>query len=526
MEHSMFRRTLPSSIRIWPLHRATKCRSLCDVQHLVEGGALINETDYDGCTALHIAVHSKLTDIVKYLVEKGADVNATEVSRGRSPLHYATFNNDLELVRLLTESGANVQYSSTDVDIDMPILFAVEVGNIEIVKYYLENGIDVDVKLGKYKMTPLHIAASRGYIKLVDFLLLNNANVHLKDLQNRSSIHHAVISGKVKIVHDIIEKGVNINDGDIFKWTPLYIACRENYFEIVKLLFQNGAMSNLEERSRNRCPVHLATEMGRIEIIKYFISGGVDVNLGTTEECTLLHVAARFKQIEIVKYLLENGADVNKKIQGVTPLYVAVDSSCPNVTELLIQNGADLKLAECEGESILSLALEVVRAYRPRNHTVVVKVIIKYTVLIYNPIEQFIPDGCPFFEELTQYCKDCQKEITGMKNVIIKNSTISLYQIICDSNKHNAFIKYLCNDNIKNEIQNIEDCLKEFSIYSNINPLIQFNIKKGIQRMELFKDADLAMKKFVPKLPLEIRWKILDYLDLTEIKNVIQSDVF
>uniref|UniRef100_A0A6P7GCT2 Serine/threonine-protein phosphatase 6 regulatory ankyrin repeat subunit C-like n=1 Tax=Diabrotica virgifera virgifera TaxID=50390 RepID=A0A6P7GCT2_DIAVI len=525
MEHSMFRRTLPSTFRIWPLHRATKCRSLCDVQQLVEGGALINEMDYDGCTALHIAVHSKLTDIVKYLVEKGADVNAIEVTRGRSPLHYATFNNDLELVRLLTESGANVQYSSTDVDIDMPILFAVEVGNREIVKYYLENGIDVDVKLGKNEMTPLHIAASRGYIKLVDYLLLNNANVHLKDLQNRSSIHHAVISGKVKIVHDIIEKGVNINDGDIFKWTPLYIACRVNYFEIVKLLFKNGAMSNLEERSRNRCPVNLATKMGRLEIVKYFIIGGVDVN-GTTEQCTLLHVASRFKQFEIVKYLLENGADVNKKVQGVTPLYVAVDNLCPNVTELLILNGADLKLAEYEGESILWLALEAVRAYEPRNHTVVVKVIIKYTFLIYNFIGDFIPNSWPFFEELTQYCKDCRNEITRMNNVIIKNSTISLYQVICDTNKHNAFIKYLCNDNIKNGIQNIEDCLKDFSIYSNINPLIQLNIKKGIQRMELFKDADLAMKKFVPKLPLEIRWKILDYLDLTEIKNVIQSDLF
>uniref|UniRef100_A0A6P7GHN0 Ankyrin-2-like n=1 Tax=Diabrotica virgifera virgifera TaxID=50390 RepID=A0A6P7GHN0_DIAVI len=514
-----------------PIHFAAELGYVEIVKHFLEHGMYVDIIKPGSkMTPLHRAADSKHIKVAKYLLDHGANVNPIETYNGWSPLHFATNNNDLEMVRLFTEAGANMQCSNSYGH--MPIHVAAEGGYVEIVKHFLENGIYVDITNQSNKMTPLHMAASGGYIEVVDYLLFNKANVRLKDCEKRGPIHLGVIAGNVKVVHGLIEKGADMDAKDIFKMTPLDLTCRHGNLEIAQLLLKNGAVFNLQEGSRNYSPLHWASQTCSLEIVKYFISLGVDANFGTIQEYTLLHVAAKWDHITMVKYLVEMGADVNKKTlrNGATPLYYAIKSICTDVAEFLILNGADLKEAEYKGKSTLSIALKDVSSDYPESdqtqYMVLAKLIIKYTVLIYNPNpnEKFIRDGCPFFKELSQYFNDCQKEITSMARVTIKNSTVSLHQIISGSNKGNAFVQYLYNDDIKNELENIEDYLKDFSIYGNIFSLVQLRVKQGFQRMELLTDADLMLKKVSPKLPSEIRWRVFNYLDMTDLKTVIQSD--
>ncbi|XP_050503639.1 ankyrin-1-like [Diabrotica virgifera virgifera] len=520
------------------LHLATELGELVKVKELIEnkGGAIINEVDSNGSTALHIAADFEHIKVAKYLLEHGADVNAITNPEKQGPLHLATENNNFLMVQLFTEAGANIQ--CIDYDGNMPIHIAADMGYIEIIKYFLEKGIDIDIINESSKMTPLQMAAHRGHIEVIDYLLLNNANLHLKDYQNRSSIHHGVLGKRAKIVHSLIKKGVDINVEDIHYLTPLHLACREGNLEIVQLLLENGAVCNLKERFWTYSPLHWS-ETNYLKIIKYFINIGVDLNFGTSQECTVLHVACKRGEIEIVKFLIENGADVNKKTlpntetaglqEDSTLLCFAILNLRTDVAEFLILNGADLKEAEYKGKSSLSIALE----YIPRKYImsarlqtdliVLSKVLIKYNVLIYNPSHTIIQDDYHFFKELLQYYKDCQKEISSMKSVIIRNSTVSLYQIICDFNRGKALVKYLCNDNIRNELQNLEEYLKDFSIYGNINPLIQLRVKEGLKRMELLTDADLIMIKIAPQLPSEIRYTILEYLNMTDLKTFLKA---
>ena len=58
------------------------------VKWLVEKGADVNATNKDGRTVLHSAADSGQLDVVKWLVEKGADVNATDKD-GKTVLHMA-----------------------------------------------------------------------------------------------------------------------------------------------------------------------------------------------------------------------------------------------------------------------------------------------------------------------------------------------------------------------------------------------------------------------------------------------------
>ena len=73
---------------------------------LVEAGAKLNHTSWDGDTALACAARAGAEDIVRYLIEKGADVNSRSYG-GHSPILYAAHQGKLEIVKMLFEAGAD-----------------------------------------------------------------------------------------------------------------------------------------------------------------------------------------------------------------------------------------------------------------------------------------------------------------------------------------------------------------------------------------------------------------------------------
>jgi hypothetical protein len=65
--------------------------------------------DFEGATALHIAVLTKQVKSTKFLMEKGADLNAkAEDENGGTPLHWAAAFGLLDFVKILIESDADV----------------------------------------------------------------------------------------------------------------------------------------------------------------------------------------------------------------------------------------------------------------------------------------------------------------------------------------------------------------------------------------------------------------------------------
>ncbi len=107
-------------------------------------------------------------DIVKLLIDKGADVNAIAAS-GLTPLYLATLNGNKDLVELLITKGADVNTHDKKYRIT-PLHLAAEDGHKEIIMLLLESGADVnpiDIK----KDTPLDIAKKN----VVDLLISKGA---------------------------------------------------------------------------------------------------------------------------------------------------------------------------------------------------------------------------------------------------------------------------------------------------------------------------------------------------------------
>ena len=93
---------------------------------------------------------------VEFLIKHGADVNAKEISLGRTPLYRAVHRGHKDIVILLLQNGADVNISNKAKD--TPLHTAVDVGFMDIMKILLEHGANPNL-LGKGDMAPLHVAS-------------------------------------------------------------------------------------------------------------------------------------------------------------------------------------------------------------------------------------------------------------------------------------------------------------------------------------------------------------------------------
>ncbi len=77
------------------------------VKLLLDKGADLTAKDSDGCTALHLATDTGCVEVVKLLLDKGAGVTAKD-RYGCTALHFASKKGGVEVVKLLLDKGADL----------------------------------------------------------------------------------------------------------------------------------------------------------------------------------------------------------------------------------------------------------------------------------------------------------------------------------------------------------------------------------------------------------------------------------
>ena len=135
------------------------------------------EYDY-GVTLLMIAATNGNTDIVRLLIDAGADPNGTgeDIS---GPLSRAAYMSHFEVVKLLVQAGAKVNIRKTLSSVGETILaHYVNLERVELVKLLLDQGANADTG-DKFGWTPLMNAVHSQNLEMVQ-LLLPHSNPHIK----------------------------------------------------------------------------------------------------------------------------------------------------------------------------------------------------------------------------------------------------------------------------------------------------------------------------------------------------------
>lgn len=214
------------------------------IPSLLEKGMDINAKDVNSNTPLHEAIFNTNAHAVSWLLDKQAEVNVKD-RNGNTPLHYAATANDPEVVSMLLEKGGDVNAQNTDGD--TPLHNAVLHADKDIISLLLDKGASFSVQ-NKDGYTPINNATPE-----LAKLLISKAKSEGQDLG--IMLCDAVLSGDIESVKFLIENGADINAPTADNRTPIYEACVNKRYDIIKELLSkncdlnilpNGAMTLLD----------------------------------------------------------------------------------------------------------------------------------------------------------------------------------------------------------------------------------------------------------------------------------------
>jgi len=226
-----------------------------------------------------------------------------------------------------------------------PLQWAVYNGDVAEAKRLLRAGADVSLA-NKYGATPMSLAAEVGNAEMLKVLLEVGADVESPNADGQTALLAVARTGNVEAAKLLLDRGAKVDAKE--KWggqTPLMWASARRHPAMMRLLISKGA--GVDAASIDRDYQRHVTAEGRPKSLD---SGGL----------TPLLYAARENCTACVDVLLENKADIDlADPDGASPLLVAIMNANWDLARHLIDAGADVNQWDLFGEAPLYTAVEL-----------------------------------------------------------------------------------------------------------------------------------------------------------------------
>eukprot|EP01061_Rhynchopus_euleeides_P005264 TRINITY_DN1451_c0_g1_i1.p1 TRINITY_DN1451_c0_g1~~TRINITY_DN1451_c0_g1_i1.p1 ORF type:complete len:823 (+),score=360.46 TRINITY_DN1451_c0_g1_i1:122-2590(+) len=280
---------LPETDRAMLLCDAACTGNLKELENLLDKGLDPNTSDYDKRSALHLAADNGELDCARLLIARGATVDSLD-RWGNTPYSGAVQRGHDGVATFLKEKGAKarklqstddgatllcaaagagnlaklkdlieggISPSVTDYDDRGAIHLASEEGHLDIVKYLVDKGVEVNLQ-DRWGTTPLtgaensdqseiaHFLRTRGGKRTGEMALKRKSSFSLQGTQNE--LIKAAASGDVNEIERLIQNGADPNQGDYDHRYPLHLAAEEGHMEAVMLLVECHALLDVKDR--------------------------------------------------------------------------------------------------------------------------------------------------------------------------------------------------------------------------------------------------------------------------------------
>ncbi|HLW76193.1 MAG TPA: ankyrin repeat domain-containing protein [Bryobacteraceae bacterium] len=375
---------------ITPLFMACSSADPAIVEAMLKAGADANAVKSNGTTALMMAADSGSVAEVQLLVGHGAKVNTKESVHGQTAIMFAAARGRDGVVRFLLAHGADPNV-------------ATEVRKLERVRFDQDGNIVEDRAgaggAGGANAELDALAHAIGLESAVYAIDTAAAAHHELDVFARA----AGMKGSEYFVDIARKKGPRAGDignrpprkiGPDFQggMTALLYAAREGHMATVQALVEGGANVNEVSGGEKMSPMIEAIINGHLDIAKYLLDHGADPKLTDGAGLTALYATVdvqwvpktwfpqpsvdqeKTNYLDLMNELIAKGADVNAQIgekvwfrsftndytwvdtAGATAFWRAAQSSDLPAMKLLVEHGADPKIATKAGETPLEAA--------------------------------------------------------------------------------------------------------------------------------------------------------------------------
>lgn len=198
---------------------------LIDVNNNNLGINILDIKDKNNNTAINYALETKNIKIIKKILEAGGNLYTLN-SAGYNILHLSVFSRDYEICKEIIKYINNINIKCNTGETALHI--AINLKEFEIAKLLIDNDINIDAQDFSHEFTAIHYAASTGQNKIIEYLIMKNANINIQDIYGNTALHYAIIEDNFDVINLLInnkkkESYINFNLWNIHGDLPLHL---------------------------------------------------------------------------------------------------------------------------------------------------------------------------------------------------------------------------------------------------------------------------------------------------------------
>jgi ankyrin repeat protein len=241
-------------------------------------------------------------ELAEVLLQNGA--NPTD---GVS-MHIAAGGGNVGALDLLHRFGANVNGISGGVPPLRYILGWASPQGVPGVRWLLEHGADPNLAWAQPGDAPLHIAAQRWDVGMIELLVSHGADIYQRRSDGRTAYTVAALHGNHEIAAWLLRHG---EKGELSPLEHFISACTSGDRERAASMLAEHPNVRAELRVEHHLMMHVPAERGDSKVLETMLECGFDPNVKDADGVTALHRAAMAGRADAVRVLLGHGASMN-----------------------------------------------------------------------------------------------------------------------------------------------------------------------------------------------------------------------
>jgi len=354
---------------VTPLFMACRNGSAAMIELLLRAGADAKAPDAVGTTPLMMAAASGSVEAVQILIDRGADVNAKESAHGQTALMFAAALDRGPAIRALIAHGANPEIATTVSPLGCGSIFNKngcefdDAGNPINDEKPAPKGDKpagekpakeaADVSVPDTEAPPVSVGGKGNANAKQQFSRRLGATL----MGGQTALLFAARDGQTEAAKALLEAGANVNNaGTGDKMSPLVMAISNGHYDLAKFLLDHGADPNQTDNDLQLSPLFETVDMQWAPYTWF------PQPVTAKEQITYL---------DLMKALLDRGANPNAQLGkrvwfrastrtvetiGATPFLRAAMASDVDAMRLLVERGADPKIATQSDDTALLVA--------------------------------------------------------------------------------------------------------------------------------------------------------------------------
>ncbi|XP_076068299.1 ankyrin repeat and SAM domain-containing protein 6-like [Oratosquilla oratoria] len=332
------------------LHLAAELGDLEKAQYVLQWGVAVDSQDYDCNTALHIAAANDHEDVMRFLVEVGANPELCN-HMGWTPLMQAARHGHLATITFLLRLGVAVDARNR---LGMTALMLASVsGHMPSIRALLDAGarLHTPPSLSTCQVSPLMVAAHHGNDAVVRLFLDKGVNANKATPKSGiTPLMFGAAGGNVSTAQILLDRGADANVTSACHLTALHVARSCNRPDIAAYLQKKT--TNKKKSVRGLRDVMQAARHGNTEAVREILyTEPGQCHTTTSDGATPLMVAAMMGHRDVAQLLLQYGThiDAQDHKNGWTALMQAIYHRQTDMAKFLIHCGAEINIATPKG---------------------------------------------------------------------------------------------------------------------------------------------------------------------------------